>query len=73
MSLGPKGGTVTDRDVLRVKKALQGITFPADQRQLVDYATDRDADAKTRAALEALPPGSYGSIEEVEQAVPQQP
>ncbi len=64
---------MTERDELRVKKALQGISFPADQRQLVDYATDRDADAKTRAALEALPSGSYGSIDEVEQAVPHKP
>lgn len=64
---------MTDRDELRVKKALQGMSFPADRNQLLDYATDRDADEKTRTALEALPVGSYGSIEEVEQAVPQSP
>ncbi len=64
---------MTDRDELRVKKALQGMSFPADQSQLLDYATDRDADEKTRVALEALPPGSYGSIDEVEHAVPQSP
>lgn len=64
---------MTDRDEIRVRKALQGMSFPADQSQLLEYATDRDADDKTRAALEALPPGSYGSIDEVEQAVPQRP
>jgi hypothetical protein len=64
---------MTDRDELRVKKALQGMSFPADQSQLIDYASDRGADDKTRTALEALPAGSYGSLDEVERAIPQSP
>lgn len=64
---------MTDRDELRVKKALQGMDFPADQSQLLDYAGDRGADDKTLAALRSLPTGSYGSIDEVEQAIPQSP
>lgn len=64
---------MTERDELRVRKALQGISFPANPAQLLTYAMDRGADEKTRRALEALPHGIYANIEEVEQAVPQSP
>lgn len=64
---------MTDRDELRVRKALQGMSFPADQNQLIDYAGDRGADDKTLRALRALPAGSFGSVDEVEQAIPQSP
>ncbi|MQA13599.1 MAG: DUF2795 domain-containing protein [Pseudonocardiaceae bacterium] len=64
---------MTDRDELRVRKALQGMDFPADRDQLLDYATDRSAGQRTVEALRALPAGSYGSVDEVEQAVPQSP
>lgn len=64
---------MTKRDELRVRKALQGVSFPANPAQLLTYATDRGADASTRRALEALPDGIYASMEEVEEAVPQSP
>lgn len=64
---------MTKRDELRVGKALQGANFPASQDQLLDYAIERGADSKTLTALRAVPSGSYSSINEVEQAVPQEP
>ncbi len=71
--IGYPGPTMTKRDELRVRKALQGASFPANPAQLLTYATDRGADEKTRRALEALPHGSYANLEEVEEAVPQSP
>ncbi len=71
--IGYTARTMTERDELRVRKALQGISFPANPAQLLTYATDRGADEKTRRALEALPHGSYANLEEVEEAVPQSP
>ncbi|MDR7300282.1 DUF2795 domain-containing protein [Haloactinomyces albus] len=64
---------MTDSDERRVTKALQGLEFPAEKSDLVAYAEDRGAAEKTLRALESLPDGSYGSSEEVEQAVPQRP
>lgn len=64
---------MTDSDERRVAKALQGLEFPAEKSALVAYAEERGAAERTLRALESLPEGSYGSSDEVEQAVPQQP
>lgn len=64
---------MTDRDDARVAKALQGADFPTDRAQLVSYAETRGADEKTLQALRTLPEGQYGSVQEVTDAVPQEP
>lgn len=64
---------MTKRDELRVDKALQGLEFPASRDQLIEFATDRQADAETLAALRALPVGRYANKAEVLDAVPQEP
>lgn len=64
---------MTDSDERRVAKALQGAQFPAEKQQLLDYAREREAGPKTVQALEALPEGTYGNSDEVEEAIPQQP
>ncbi|WP_433802063.1 DUF2795 domain-containing protein [Actinomycetospora sp. CA-084318] len=65
---------MTDRDDIRVRKALQGADFPAARNDLVAYATDRgEVDERTLAALADLPEGTYGSVDEVVDAVPHRP
>ena len=64
---------MTKRDELRVDKALQGLEFPASHEQLLEFATDREADAETLAALRALPAGQYANKDRVLNALPQEP
>lgn len=64
---------MTDADDRRVRKAIQGVDFPASKATLVAYAEERAADARALRALRALPSGDYGNSDEVEQAVPQRP
>lgn len=64
---------MTKRDEIRVDKALQGLDFPATREQLVDFATDREADAETLAALRSVPAGDYANKAQVLDAVPQEP
>lgn len=64
---------LTDRDDLRVAKALQGVGFPADRDSLVTYARTRGANPKTLQALETLPDRTYQSMDQVTDALPQQP
>lgn len=64
---------MTRVDQRRVRRALQGLEFPADKPTLVAYAEHRRAWPKTLRALRALPAGNYASLTEVEQAVPQRP
>lgn len=64
---------MTSADKRRVRKALDGASFPADKQELFRYASERSADAETREALEALPDGQYESIDQVERSVPQRP
>ncbi|MEJ2870907.1 DUF2795 domain-containing protein [Actinomycetospora sp. OC33-EN08] len=65
---------MTDRDDARVRKALQGMDFPASRNDVVAYATDRgEVDEKTLVALGDLPAGDYASVDEVVDAVPQRP
>ncbi|MBB3662274.1 MULTISPECIES: DUF2795 domain-containing protein [Prauserella salsuginis group] len=64
---------MTDADDRRVRKAIQGVQFPADKETLVAYAQERDADPRTLRALRALPERDYGNGDEVARAVPQRP
>lgn len=64
---------MTDADDNRVRKAIQGLEFPASKATLISYAEERSADAKTMRALWALPNGDYGNSDEVTQATPQRP
>ncbi|MBQ0926773.1 MULTISPECIES: DUF2795 domain-containing protein [Saccharopolyspora] len=64
---------MTKRDEMRVDKALQGLEFPADREQLVDFATDREADSETLTALRSIPARRYANKDEVIEAVPQEP
>lgn len=64
---------MTERDEIRVGKALQGLGFPATKDQVLAYAGDRSADERTLRALKALPDRSFGNTEEVESAVPHKP
>lgn len=64
---------MTHRDDLRVAKALQGATFPADRGMLVDYARSHDVDEKTLDTLKTLPERQYANSDDVVAAVPQEP
>lgn len=64
---------MTERDQIRVRKALQGADFPASREDLLDYATTRQADSETLVGLRAVPAGHYGSLDEVVRAVPDEP
>lgn len=64
---------MTKRDKIRVGKALQGIEFPAERDQLLEFATDREADSETIAALRSVPAGEYANKTQVEDAVAQEP
>lgn len=65
--------TMTTRDDMRVAKALQGADFPADRSVLIDYAVTRGADEETLEAMRALPERRYERMQDVTDAVPQEP
>lgn len=65
---------MTDRDDLRVRKALQGMAFPADRTQVISWATDRgEHDDRVLTALRALPDRTFSSSDDVVISVPQRP
>lgn len=64
---------MTDQDERRVAKALQGLDFPADNATLTEYAESRGANAKVVQTLRSLPGGTYRSMQEILDAVPQEP
>ena len=64
---------MTFRDDLRVDKALQGAEFPRTRQEVLDYARTRDAGEKTLEAMRGLPEGTYGNVDQVVDAVPQEP
>lgn len=64
---------MTERDETRAAKALQGIQFPAHRDTLVEYASERGANPKTVQAIRTLPDGPYNSIDDVIEAMPQEP
>ena len=53
---------------------LEGVTLPAQRRQLIAYAIGEGADPGVLRALRLLPDDSYGSLDEVGEAIaPVQP
>ncbi|MDD7940301.1 DUF2795 domain-containing protein [Actinomycetospora lutea] len=65
---------MTDRDDLRVRKALQGMAFPADRTQVISWATDRgERDDRVLTALRALPDRTFSTADDVVISVPQRP
>ncbi|KHS53851.1 DUF2795 domain-containing protein [Brevibacterium linens] len=64
---------MTTRDELRAEKALQGLDFPASKTELIDYATERSATAKTLQTLRTLPDRQFENKDDVVEAVPQEP
>lgn len=51
-------------------RALEGITFPCDRAQLIEYARTNKASSKALSALEAVPHRSFNSMTDVLAAVP---
>lgn len=64
---------MTERDQIRVAKALQGLEFPASKEQVLAYAQERSADQRTMQELKGLPDRNFGSTEEVEKTLPHKP
>ena len=64
---------MTRRDDIRASKALQGADFPATKDEVLDYAQSHGADSKSLEALHALPDRQYTNIDDVVEAVPQDP
>lgn len=64
---------MTTRDDMRASKALQGMDFPATKGTLLEYAESRGADEKSLQALRMLPEKEFGNMNEVVDAVPQEP
>lgn len=64
---------MTKRDDIRAAKALQGADFPATKEEVLHYAQTHGADAKSLEALHALPDTEFQSIDDVVDAVPQEP
>lgn len=64
---------MTTRDDIRAAKSLQGADFPKSKEDILHYAQTRSADSKTLEALHALPDRQYDSIDDVADAVPQEP
>lgn len=61
---------MTERDEIRVTKALQGLSFPATKSQLLDYASSRDVGTKTLRALSVLEDREYADKDDVARALP---
>lgn len=65
---------MTDRDDIRVRKALQGMAFPADRAQVISWVTDRgEGDSRVLTALRALPDRTFSTADDVVISVPQRP
>ena len=64
---------MTIRDDMRAAKVLQGADFPKTKEQLLHYAQTRSADTKTLDALHGLPDKEFHNMDEVVDAVPQEP
>lgn len=65
---------MTDRDDIRVRKALQGMAFPANRAQVISWAADRgEGDNRVLTALRALPDRTFSTADDVVISVPQRP
>lgn len=53
-----------------VTKALEGISFPCDRRQVVEYARTNNAGPMALSALEQIPDRKYANMSEVYVALP---
>jgi hypothetical protein len=62
--------TIEDDDQ-RVRDALDGMDFPAERDDVIDYATDRAAaDDRLLTVLEALPDRMFSTVDDVVISVP---
>ncbi|MGW0773516.1 DUF2795 domain-containing protein [Streptomyces sp. NPDC002835] len=52
-----------------MQKALGGVGYPADKKQILDQAKQHGADQKIMKALDALPEKSYDSPADVNKEV----
>lgn len=64
---------MTDADERRVRKALQGLQFPATKQQMLAYIEERGAERVTDEAVRALPDRTYESADDAQNSVPQRP
>lgn len=53
----------------KVSQYLEGIDFPANKQQLIDYAHDNDAPQDVLDILQKLPEGRYFSMAGVWEAI----
>lgn len=60
----PRGGSLSN-----VTHYLKGIDLPADRRQLIDVAEERDAPAAVVSQLEEMPDGRYRTMADVTAAI----
>lgn len=54
-------------------QALEGVSFPCDRSQLIEYARRSDLGGQTLAALEGIPERQYRDLREVFTALPGRP
>lgn len=54
-------------------QALEGVAFPCDRAQLIDYARRNNLASRTLAALEEIPERQYRDLSEVFTALPGRP
>jgi hypothetical protein len=54
---------------VEIAKALRGISFPADKQDLIEHASQNEADESVMEVLEELPEREYGSMADVEKGV----
>lgn len=60
-------------DTGRLRRALSEVDFPAEKEELVRCAYRAGADDATLSSLDAMPPVSYGSLDEVFRSARQEP
>lgn len=53
-----------------VVQALEGMSFPCDRAQLLEYARQNNLDEETLEVLKAIPDGSYRDLGELFTALP---
>lgn len=51
-------------------RALEGLSFPCDRAQLIEYARANNASSKALDALEAVPQRRFSSMTELLEAIP---
>jgi hypothetical protein len=56
---------------VEIAQTLRGISFPADKQDLIEHASQNDADESVMGVLEELPEREYTNMADVEKAVGQ--